>query len=68
MPFGKDELAQRIIKRASEGGRDITEAEAIAMANDNFFAGLYSHQTPSPQFDQKISDAVDEFLAAGDKS
>lgn len=60
MQISKEELVGRIKKFANDKGESITEAEAIARANDNVYSELFSVQSSPPQFDQRLSDLIEE--------
>jgi len=40
----KARLTKQVLKHASENGEEMTDAEAIALVNDKFHAGLFSHE------------------------
>ena len=53
-------LAQLLVKKANDSGKPITEQEAIEIANDNFYSEVFSVQSPSPKFDERLSELIEQ--------
>lgn len=40
----------------------MSSEEATAIANDDFFSGLFAIQTPSPHHDEAIADKIEDYF------
>ena len=60
-------LSEQIQKKAQAAGEDITDAEAIALLNDQFWADIMSHRPLTEDYTRdRVDDAVRNWLESDD--
>jgi hypothetical protein len=56
---------RKIIDKAAMHEKHITENEAIALINDAYFNGVFSHLVPPPDIEDKTIDSIVEEWLGG---